>query len=94
MSNRRSIAADHHAVAPLQPPDAATGADVDIMNALGGEFSGSTDVVDVIRIAAVDQNVAGLEQRHDLRNGLIDDRRRHHQPDRPRRAELADKLGQ
>ena len=94
MLNGRGVAADHHAVAPLEPPDAATGADVDIMNALGGEFSGPPNVVDVIGIAAVDQDVAGVEERREFGNRLVNDRRRHHQPDRPRRAELADKLGQ
>ena len=61
------LAADHHAVAALQPPHAAAGADIDVVDALGRQFLGAPDVVDVIRIAAVDEDVAGLEQRQRCR---------------------------
>src|ERR1700678_1272543 len=54
MSDRGRLAADHHAVAALQAPDAAAGADVDVSNALGGQILRSTNVVDVIGIATVD----------------------------------------
>src|SRR5580692_5420871 len=55
------FAADHLAVAAFEAPDAATGADVTIVNALRGKFFGAADVVDVIGVAAVDDDVAGLE---------------------------------
>src|SRR5262245_41747638 len=53
--------ADHHAVAALQPPDAAAGADVDIVNPPRGEFLGPADIVDVVGVAAVDQDVVLLQ---------------------------------
>src|SRR5262249_14287783 len=48
------LAADHHAVAALQAPDATAGADVDIVDALGRQLLGSADVVDVVGVATVD----------------------------------------
>ena len=56
------LAADHHAVAALQAPDAAAGADIHIVDALCGQFLGAANVVDVVGIAAVDKNVARLQQ--------------------------------
>ena len=71
------LAADHHAIAALQAPHATAGADVDVMNVLRGELLGATDVVHVVRVAAVDQNVAGFEQGNEVGNGLVDGCRRH-----------------
>src|ERR1700735_2414503 len=55
------FAANHHAITAFEAPDAAAGAYVNVMNFLRRELFGAADVVDVIRIAAVDQNVAGFE---------------------------------
>ena len=83
------VAANHHAVTPLQPPDTAAGADINVMDALGCEFLGATNVVNVVRIAAVNQDVASLQIRHDVGDGLVDHCCRHHQPDRARLLQLA-----
>ncbi len=83
-------AADHQTVAPFQTPDTAAGAHVDILNALGRELLTAADVIDVIRIAAVDQNVAGLQVGRDLGNGFVHHRGGNHQPDGARFGELAD----
>src|ERR1700746_33786 len=56
--NRRFRPSDHHAVAALTDPDAAAGANVNVMNSPGGYFLGAPYVVDVIGIAAIDQNVS------------------------------------
>ncbi len=84
MLHHIGLAADHHAIAALQPPDAAAGADIDIVDALGRQFLGAADVVDVVGIAAVDQDVARLEMGQQIGDGLVDHGGRHHQPDRPR----------
>jgi hypothetical protein len=67
---------------PLEPPDAAAGPDIDVMDLPRRELLGAPDVVDVIGIAAINQNVTGLKGR------------RHHQPDRPRLFQLFDKVGE
>jgi hypothetical protein len=54
-------AADHHAIATLQTPDPAACPDVHIMDLLRGEFLGTADVVHIVGVAAVDEDVAGLE---------------------------------
>src|SRR5262249_12329819 len=47
----------------------------------------------VVRVAAVNDDVAALEVRHEVGNGLVYDGRRDHQPDRPRLLQLADEVG-
>ena len=86
--DHRVFAADHHAVAALQAPHAAARADVDVVDALRRELLGAADVVDVVGIAAVDEDVAGFEMGQEIGDGLVHDRRRHHQPDRPRLGQL------
>src|SRR5207244_3246853 len=48
------LAADHHAVAALEPPHAAARSHVHVVNALEPELLGAADVVDVVGVAAVD----------------------------------------
>jgi hypothetical protein len=81
-------AADHHAVAALQAPDAAACAHIDVVNPLRREFAGAADVVHLIGVAAVDEDVPRAEQRDKFRDGLVHDGRRDHQPDGPRRVEF------
>ena len=83
--HRGRLAADHHAIAALQPPDAAAGADVDVVDAVARQLLGSADVVDVVGIAAVDDDVAAFEMRREIGDRLVDHGGRHHQPDRARR---------
>ena len=47
------LAADHLAEAALEPPHAATGADIDVVDALRSECLRATDVIVVVRVAAV-----------------------------------------
>ena len=61
MLDGRRFAANHHAVAALEPPDAAARPDVHVVDALGGELLRAPDVVDVVRIATVDQDIARLD---------------------------------
>ena len=88
------VAADHHAVAPVQAPNAAAGAHVDVADAFFGQRLGAAHVVLVIGVAAVNDDVAGLKQ---ARQGV--DRRlgngacRQHDPDGARFLQLADKAG-
>jgi hypothetical protein len=82
------LAADHQAVAAFSSPDAAAGADVDIVNAAPGELFRAPDVIDVIGIAAVDEDVTGRKMRQQVGYGAVDDSCRDHQPDGPRRREL------
>ncbi len=80
---------DHHAIAALQAPDAATGSDIHIIDAFRSERVGAQDVVDVIGVATVDEDVAAFEVRYDFGDRLVDRARRNHQPDRPRLLKLA-----
>ncbi len=88
------LAADHHAVAPLQAPDTAARPHVDVVDALRRELLGAPYVVHVVRIAAVDEDVAGLERGQQLGDGRVDHGRRDHQPDSARLGELAHQVGE
>ena len=85
-------AADHQAIAAVEAPDAAAGADIDIAQALRLQPRRLVDGVVIVGIAAVDDDVAGLQQRGDRLDDPSGDRGRQHQPDAARLGELADEL--
>src|ERR1700733_9889631 len=77
----RFVAADHHAVTALDAPDAAGGADVDVMDAAFSERLAAADVVLPERVAAVDDDVAGFHQLgKSIDGGFGDVARRQHHP--------------
>src|SRR5262249_24573666 len=83
--------ANHHAVAALEPPDAAAGADIHVMNAAALEHFGAPDVVLPKRIAAIDNNVIRRQQPGELDNRVFGDlARRQHDPDCARRTQFVD----
>src|ERR1039458_6271834 len=86
-------ATDHHAVAALQSPDAAAGADVHVVHALDGTYFGAANVVFEIRIAAVNDGVARLhaseQSLHGFFRGIA---RRYHDPRGARSVQLADQI--
>src|ERR1044072_8820360 len=91
MSNHVLLTTDHLAIATLESPNTATRSHVDIVNSLGAQLLSATNVVDVIRIAAIDDHITGRHNSSELVEHRVDKRRRNHQPDRARRLELCDK---
>ena len=90
-----NVAADHHAVALFQAPDAARGADIDEVEALGCGFSVAADGILVVGVASVNEGVAGGEMRLQLGDGLVDGvALGNHDPDGARGFELGDHLFQ
>jgi hypothetical protein len=88
------LTADHHAVASLEPEHAAARADVDVMNISRGQCLRTTDVIDVVRVAAVDQDVAWIEMRQQLVDGLVHEGDWHHEPQRTGLIEFPDQLAE
>ena len=86
------VAADHHAVAAIAPPDASADADVDVVKAPLAQLASPPEVVDVVRVTAVDDRVSSREMLRELGHDRVDEARRHHQPDRARRVELLHEL--
>ena len=84
--------ANHETVAALQAPDAATGADIEIVNALGVEFFSPAYVVDVVRVPAIDHDIILLETGSKVAERPVDHCRWHHHPSRPRWRQPLDKL--
>src|SRR5436190_1940051 len=56
------------------------------------QLGGTTQVVHVIRVAAVDHRVSRLKMRRELRHDRVDDCGRHHEPDGSRSIELRGEL--
>src|SRR6185295_15910028 len=94
MLHRFGFAADHHAIAALQTPDAAARADVNIVDAFCGQLFGAANIIDVVGIAAVDQDIAALEMRQKISNCAVYRTNRHHEPNGTWLCELFDELRQ
>src|SRR5689334_15967638 len=72
------LAADHHAVTTFKSPNTAARADVYVVDISRRKFLGPPNVVDIIRIAAVDQNVVGFEMRQEIPDRFVDNCRGNH----------------
>src|SRR5262245_32300266 len=78
--NRACFAADHQTITAFKAFGAATRTDVHVVNALGAEFFRTPNVIDVIRIAAIDDDVPGVEVSRKIGDCLINGRGRDHEP--------------
>src|SRR5216684_2438912 len=87
-----SLAANHLAIAALKAPNAAAGADIAIVNSFRGEFFRAADIIDVVRIAAVDDHIVFLELAHQIVQRSIDYRGWHHKPYRTGLLEFLDEV--
>ena len=87
------LAADHEAEAAVETEHAAARPAVDVVDTARLEARGTIDVVAVVRVAAVDDDVALVEVREQLVDRGVDERRRHHDPHRPRLRELGAEVG-
>ena len=92
--DRVRLPADHQAEPLLEPEHPAARADVEVADSGGLELIGATDVVPIVRVAAVDEHIALGEQRPQLADHRVDDRRRHHDPHGPRRRKHTRQLRQ
>src|SRR5579871_1130393 len=89
------LAADHHAVAALQTPHAATCSNIDVVQAAFTERSGAANIVLPEGIAAVDDDIIRLEHEAKLADRVFGDfTGRQHQPDRAGPAQLAHEIFQ
>jgi hypothetical protein len=79
------IPADHQTVALLDSPHPAARSDVDVVDVLGLQFLGATNVAVLVRVAAVNDRVARIQQSDERRNFVIHNSRRQHHPDGARR---------
>ena len=79
---------DHQAESPLEAEDSPAGAAVDVVDATSDEFAGTLDIVAVITVAAVDDDVPGVQVRGELLHGAAGHPSRHHQPEDARLGEL------
>ena len=92
MGHHLVLPADHQAETPVEAEDPAAGADVDVVDAAGPQALGPVDVVAVVRVAAVDDDVARFQVLEQLLDRVVDECGRDHDPHRPRRFELRHEL--
>jgi len=90
--DRRVVATRHQAVATLEAMNAAANSAVNMVNAKFVELLGATDVVNVIAVAAVDDDVTGFKMLCKARDNAVNKRCGHHQPDDARRFKLSNKF--
>ena len=57
------LAPNHHAVTSLQTPNSSAGSHIDVMDLLGSELLCTPEIIDIIRVAAVNEDVPRLEMR-------------------------------
>src|SRR5262249_37631366 len=86
------FAADHLAIAAIESPDAAAGADVAVVNAFGAQFFGAANVVDVRGIAAVDGDVVLVELGDEIMKSGVNNPGGHHEPDSARFLKFLDEV--
>src|SRR6266545_5712023 len=87
------LAADHHAVAAFQTPDAAARSNIDIMQTALLERCRAANVVLPERIAAVDDDVSTVQQLAQPADRVVcDSAGGQHHPNRPRLCKPAHKL--
>ena len=84
--------ADHETIAALQTPNAAAGADIEVINSARGQFLRAANVVDVIGISAVDDAVVSLKSRCEFLHAALHSRGRNHEPGGARRSQPGDEL--
>ena len=84
---------NHHTVAAIDPPDATTGAHIDIVNAFRLQDFGTTYIVFEHRVATINDNVTTLQQPTQLVHASLRDfSRRQHQPHSLRRTQFTDQV--
>jgi len=86
------LPADHLAIAALESPNAAARADVDVVKALRRKFLGAANVIDVVRISAVDHDIAYVELAGQFVERCIHYARGNHEPNSARLAQLLDEI--
>src|SRR5262245_49585754 len=74
------FSADHFAITAFESPHAPARSDIDIVNALGFELTGTANVINVVRIAAIDDDVILLHASYKIMESRINNSRRNHQP--------------
>src|SRR5262245_1785357 len=61
MLNDFRLAPDHLTVAPLEPPYASAGTHIDVVNSFRFQLTSAANVVDVVRVASIDDDVVGAQ---------------------------------
>jgi hypothetical protein len=92
LTHRLSIAADHHAVPSLEAPYPPARTNVDVAQAMYSQHLRSSEVIDVVRVSAVDHCISGRKQRPRSLDGHVDRGRGNHQPQETRRAKFGDEF--
>ena len=87
-------ATGHEAVPALLTPHPAAGPTVDIGDASPLKRVRPTDVLVIVRIAAIHDHVAGAEQRNQLGQDSVHGSGRHHQPDGSRWRQYSNEIRQ
>src|ERR1017187_9294455 len=87
-----AFTSDHQTITALDPPHAAARPHIDIANTLGLQFFGSPDIINIVRVASVNDDVSFLHLAGDVTHGGLYCRCGHHQPDNAWRLQLGHEI--
>src|SRR5664280_1190416 len=87
-----ALTSDHHTITALDPPYAAARSHVDIANTFELQFFGSPDIINIVRVASINDDVSLLHLAGDVTHGGLYRRCGHHQPDSARRLQLGHEI--
>src|SRR5664279_2908287 len=87
-----ALTSDHQTITALDPPHAATRPHIDIANAFGLQFFGPPDIINIVRVASINDDISLLHLGGKVLHGDLYRRRGHHQPDSARRLQLGHEI--
>src|ERR1017187_6139443 len=87
-----ALASDHQTITALDPPYAAACPHIDIANTFGLQFFGSPDVINIVRVAYIDDDVSLLHLAGKVMHSGLYRRCGHHQADSARRLQLGHEI--
>src|ERR1017187_9805461 len=87
-----ALTSDHQTITALDPPHAAARPHIDIANTFGLQFFGSPDIINIVRVASINDDISLLHPGGKVLHSDLYRRRGHHQPDSARRLQLGHEI--
>ena len=87
-----ALTSDHQTITALDPPHAAARPHVDIANTLGLQFFGSPDIINIVRVASINDDVSLQHLAGKVMHSGLYRHCGHHQPDSARRLQSGDEI--
>src|SRR5476649_272684 len=87
-----ALASNHQTITALDPPHATARPHIDVANTFGPQFFGSPDIINIVRVASINDGVSLLHLAGKVMHSDLYRHRGHHQPDSARRLQLSHEI--